>query len=58
MKSKEILDNRANSSPVVQKGYSAPELKCFGAIGTLTQAGSGAVDEFSPFDTNTGRQMN
>ena len=57
MKTKEIFESRANATPEVRQNYAAPKLKCFGAVGTLTQAGTGAVDEFSPFDTNTGRQM-
>ena len=34
-----------NSLPTQRQPYSAPELKRFGAVGTLTQSGSGVEQE-------------
>ena len=45
MKSETKTANRNVAMAVVRKPYSKPQLRCFGAVGALTQAGTGTRSE-------------
>jgi hypothetical protein len=41
-------DKKKSESPAGRRPYRAPVLEQFGSVGSLTQAGSGNVDEMMP----------
>lgn len=42
----------------MRRAYSSPKLRCFGAVGALTQAGTGVNSELNPQNNMCNGSMN
>jgi len=58
MRTDERTAKRGDAASRARRAYASPRLRCFGAVGALTQAGTGVNSELNPMNGKCNGSMN